>query len=60
MKNDNRQVRTPGPKDRNIADHCAKHGIDAEEQKKLEKLLGRHAPLHEIHANSTQKQPKFR
>jgi hypothetical protein len=35
-------------------------GISPDEERKLRKLLGSHAPLHEIHANHTSKQPKFR
>jgi hypothetical protein len=56
----NRQVREPGPRDRNVSDHCKKLGISPEEERKLRKLLGNHAPLHEIHANHTSKQPRFR
>lgn len=56
----NRQVRHPGPSEHDVSKHCQKHGIDAAEEKKLVKLLGRHAPLHEIHANSPPKQPRFR
>jgi len=34
--------------------------ISAAEAKKLVKLLGRHAPLHELHANAPPKQPRWR
>jgi hypothetical protein len=57
---DNRHVHTPGPKDHSVSDHCRRLGISPDEERKLRKLLGSHAPLHEIHANYTSKQPKFR
>lgn len=57
---DNRHVLSPGPKDRNIAEHCKQFGLSAAEQRKLQKLLGHHAPAHEIQANSSPKPPRFR
>ncbi|KRB55098.1 hypothetical protein ASE04_05115 [Rhizobium sp. Root708] len=57
---DNRQVRIPGAKDHNITDHCKKFGISSSEERKLRKLLGNDAPLHEIQANSAPRQPRFR
>ena len=57
---DNRQVRNPGPRDRDVSQHCKTHGLDAAEERKLVRLLGTHAPLHEIKANSAHKQPRFR
>ncbi len=49
MKNlQNRQVKQPGPRELDVEQHCKKHGVDAAEAKKLVKLLGRHAPLHEL------------
>jgi hypothetical protein len=57
---ENRQVRIPGPNDHNVADHCKKFGIGPAEERKLHRLLGKHAPLHEIHANGSPKLPKFR
>jgi hypothetical protein len=56
----NRQVRDPGPKSRDIAEHCRKIGLDAHEERKLIRLLGKHAPLHEINANAPQKPLRFR
>jgi len=56
----NRQVRIPGPNEHDVAEHCRKFGITAVEERKLRKLLGDHAPLHEIQANSPTKTPKFR
>jgi hypothetical protein len=55
-----RQVRIPGPNDRNIADYCKKFGISPADERKLLKLLGKHAPLHEIHANSPNRSPRYR
>ncbi|PKA45298.1 hypothetical protein [Rhizobium sullae] len=61
MKNmNNRQVHVPGPHERDVADHCKKLGVDPAEERKLLRLLGKHAPLHEIRANAPPKQPRFR
>jgi len=61
MKNlQNRQVKRPGPRELDVEQHCKKHGVDAAEAKKLVKLLGRHAPLHELQANAPPKQPRWR
>lgn len=61
MKNmNNRQVHVPGPRDHDVADHCKKLGVDPAEERKLLRLLGKHAPLHEIRANAPPKQPRFR
>jgi LDH2 family malate/lactate/ureidoglycolate dehydrogenase len=57
---DNRQVRIPGSNDRNVAEHCQKFGISPIEERKLQKLLGKRAPLHEIQANVSHGPPKFR
>jgi hypothetical protein len=35
-------------------------GLDAHEERKLVRLLGKHAPLHEISANAPHKPPRFR
>jgi len=59
-KMNNRQVRIPGPKDQDITEHCRKFGIGPAEEKKLKKLLGHRAPLHEIQANTSTPQPKWR
>jgi len=56
----NRQVRTPGSRNLDVADHCKKIGLDALEERKLVRLLGKQAPLHEINANAPQKPPRFR
>ncbi|WP_165447260.1 hypothetical protein [Rhizobium leguminosarum] len=42
----NRQVRIPGPREHDVAEHCRKFGIGPAEEKKLKKLLGSRAPLH--------------
>jgi hypothetical protein len=34
--------------------------VDPAEERKLLRLLGNHAPLHEIRANAPPKQPRFR
>jgi len=57
---DNRQVRIPGPNDKNVADLCKQFGISSTEEKKLRTVLGKHAPIHEIQANAPPRQPKFR
>ncbi|TCL62720.1 hypothetical protein [Rhizobium sp. BK251] len=57
---DNRQVRIPVPNDRSVVEHCRKFGIGPAEERKLQKLLGKHAPLHEIQTNSPPRLPKFR
>jgi hypothetical protein len=57
---DNRQVRIPGPNDHSVSEHCQKFGIGPAEERKLQKLLGKRAPLHEIQANVSQRPPKFR
>jgi hypothetical protein len=59
-KMNNRQVRIPGPNDHDITEHCRKFGIGPAEEKRLKKLLGQKAPLHEIQANATTPQPKWR
>lgn len=56
----NRQVRIPGPREHDVAEHCRKFGIGPAEEKKLKKLLGSHAPLHEIQANAPPRLPKWR
>ncbi|MDX3924974.1 MAG: hypothetical protein QHC90_04085 [Shinella sp.] len=56
----NRQIKTPGPRSHDVVEHCRRNGIDRAEERKLVKLLGKFAPLHEIQANSPLKQPKFR
>lgn len=56
----NRKVHEPGPRDHDVAEHCRKFGIAPDEERKLRKLLGNHAPLHEIEANRSHRQPKFR
>lgn len=56
----NRQVREPGSRNLDVADHCKKIGLDAHEERKLVRLLGKHAPLHEISANAPHKPPRFR
>jgi hypothetical protein len=43
-----------------VAEHCRKFGIDEAEERKLKSLLGKHAPLHEIHSNAPPKPPKYR
>lgn len=55
-----RQVRIPGPNDRCVAEQCKKFGIGPVEEKKLLKLLGKHAPLHEIKHNAPARPPRFR
>ncbi|TCL63607.1 hypothetical protein [Rhizobium sp. BK251] len=57
---DNRQVRIPGANERSVAEHCRKFGIGPAEARKLQQLLGKHAPLHEIQANAPPRLPKFR
>ncbi len=57
---DNRQVRIPGPNDRDVGEHCKKFGIGPSEERKLQRLLGKHAPLHKIQANAPPRLPKFR
>lgn len=56
----NRQVRIPGPREHDVAEHCRKFGIGPAEEKKLKKLLGSKAPLHEIQANAPPRQPRWR
>jgi hypothetical protein len=56
----NRQVRIPGPREHDVAEHCRKFGIGPAEEKKLKKLLGSRAPLHEIQANAPPRQPRWR
>ncbi|AUW41323.1 hypothetical protein [Rhizobium leguminosarum] len=56
----NRQVRIPGPREHDVAEHCRKFGIGPAEEKKLKKLLGSRAPLHEIQANASPRQPRWR
>jgi hypothetical protein len=57
----NRQVKIPGPRDHHdVAAHCKKFGIGPAEERKLLKLLGHHAPPHEIAANAPPKMPRFR
>ncbi|WP_310384701.1 hypothetical protein [Rhizobium sp. 1399] len=57
---DHRQVRMPGPNEHNVAELCKKFGISALEERKLRRLLGKHAPLHEIQANAPPRPPRFR
>lgn len=57
---DNRQVRIPGPDHKDVAEHCRKFGINPVEERKLKRLLGKHAPLHEIQVNAPSRLPKFR
>ncbi len=57
---DNRQVRIPGPGYKDVAEHCRKFGINPVEERKLKRLLGKHAPLHEIQVNAPSRLPKFR
>jgi hypothetical protein len=56
----NRQVRIPGPNEHDVAEHCRKFGINQVEERKLQRLLGKHAPLHELQANAPPRTPKFR
>ncbi len=61
MKNNTtRQVRIPGPRDHDVAEHCQKNGMRPEDEKKMLRLLGKHAPVHEIHSNSPPRPPRFR
>jgi hypothetical protein len=55
-----RQIIVPGPNYHDVAEHCRKFGINEVEERKLKTLLGKHAPLHEIHANAPPKSPKYR
>lgn len=55
-----RQVRTPGPNDHCVVQQCKKLGIGPAEERKLIKLLGKHAPLHEIKLNKSPGAPRFR
>ena len=54
------QVIVPAPKNHDVAEHCRKFGINEVEERKLKRLLGKHAPLHEIHSNATPKPPRYR
>jgi hypothetical protein len=61
MKNiDSGQDRVPDARDKSVIEYCRKNGLSAAEERKLVKLLGQHAPSHEIKANSPHKQPRFR
>jgi hypothetical protein len=55
-----RQVRIPGPNDRCVIEQCRKFGIGPAEERKLVRLLGKHAPQHEIKLNKTPGMPRFR
>ncbi|WP_319005712.1 hypothetical protein [Pararhizobium sp. BT-229] len=56
----NRQIRIPGPNDHCVSSHCKKLGIGPAEERKLLKILGKHAPLHEIKSNAPPRPPRFR
>ena len=56
----NGQVTIPGPNYRDIGEYCKKFGLNEEEERKLKRLLGKHAPLHELHANAPAKSPRYR
>ncbi|MBP2561182.1 hypothetical protein ABCW43_22890 [Neorhizobium sp. IRAMC:178] len=61
MKKDtNRQVRIPGPRDHDVAEHCRKNGMRLEDERKMLRLLGKQAPVHEIQSNSPPRPPRFR
>jgi hypothetical protein len=61
MKNiDARQDHAPHARDKSVIEYCRKNGLSATEERKLVKLLGKYAPFHEIKANLSQKQPRFR
>ncbi|EUB98538.1 hypothetical protein PMI07_004819 [Rhizobium sp. CF080] len=61
MKKDtSRQIRIPGPRDHDVAAHCRKNGMRPEDERKMLRLLGKHAPMHEIHSNSPPRAPRFR
>jgi hypothetical protein len=55
-----RQVIIPSPNYRDVSEHCRRFGINETDERNLKKLLGNHAPLHEIHANAPPKSPKYR
>lgn len=57
---DNRQIRTPGPNDRCVVQQCRKFGIGPAEERKLLRLLGKHAPQHEVKNNEPPRPPRFR
>lgn len=57
---DTRQVKNPGPREHDVAKHCRKNGIDPAEERKLLRLLGKKASLHELQANAPPRQPRFR
>ncbi|SMF50338.1 hypothetical protein QTA58_01675 [Neorhizobium sp. CSC1952] len=56
----NRQVHNPGPRDQDVSKYCKRLGVDVAEERKLLRLLGKHAPLHEIRSNLPPGQPRFR
>uniref|UniRef100_UPI003100B1D9 hypothetical protein n=1 Tax=Neorhizobium sp. EC2-8 TaxID=3129230 RepID=UPI003100B1D9 len=61
MKKDtDRQVRISGPRDHDVAEHCQKNGMRPEDARKMLRLLGKRAPMHEIQSNSPPRQPRFR
>jgi len=55
-----RQVRIPGPNDRCVVQQCRMFGIAPAEERKLIKLLGKRAPVHEIKMNKSPGAPRFR
>jgi hypothetical protein len=56
----NRQIRIPGPNDRCVVEQCKQFRIGPTEERKLLKLLGKHAPVHEIKSNKTPGMARFR
>ncbi|MCS0460163.1 MULTISPECIES: hypothetical protein [Rhizobium] len=54
------KVRMPRPNEHDVAELCKKLGLSPAEERTLRRLLGKHAPLHEIQANASPKPPRFR
>jgi len=55
----NRQIRNPGPRGSNIVNRRGRSRVDAAEERKLMKLLGRHTGEQEK-PNDTGRPPKLR
>jgi hypothetical protein len=57
---DNRQIRIPGPNDHCVVGLCKKFGITPAEERKVIRLLGKQAPVHEVKINAPPRPARFR